>query len=95
MTMDVADTPTFRLVTVNGLLNFKRGMDITFRSKSIFVRAGEFHVGSKENPFTNNCKIILSGNKSNQAMAYDSSVEAGNKVFANINVVKMYGKARN
>jgi hypothetical protein len=32
MTMDVADTPIYRLVNVNGLLNFKRGINITFRA---------------------------------------------------------------
>lgn len=64
MTMDVADTPILRLVAVNGLLNFKRGMDITFRAKHIFVRAGEIHVGSEEDPYTNNCNIILYGDKS-------------------------------
>jgi len=63
MTMDVADTPVFRSVNVNGILNFKRGMNITFRAYHIFVRAGEFHVGSKENPFTDNVNIILYGDK--------------------------------
>jgi len=94
MTMDVADTPIFRLVRVNGILNFKRGMDITFRAKHIFVRAGQLHVGSKENPFTNECKIILYGERNSQAIVYDNAVEAGNKVFANLNIVKMYGKSR-
>ena len=95
LTMDVADTPIFRLVRVNGILNFKRGMNITFRAKHIFVRAGEFHVGSKENPFTDECNIILYGEKNSMAIVYDNAVESGNKVFANLNVVKMYGKARN
>ena len=95
MTMDLEDTPIFRLVRVNGLLNFKRGMNITFRAKHIFVRAGELHVGSKENPFVDNCKIILYGDKSSQAIVYDNAVEGGNKVLANINVVKMYGKPKN
>jgi hypothetical protein len=95
ITMDIADTPIFRLVRVNGLLNFKRGMNITFRSKHIFVRAGELHVGSKENPFVDNCNIILYGERNSMAIVYDNAVEAGNKVLANINVVKMYGKARN
>tara|TARA_B110000285_G_scaffold54144_1_gene61670 strand:+ start:760 stop:1521 length:762 start_codon:yes stop_codon:yes gene_type:complete len=95
MTMDVADTPIFRLVRVNGILNFKRGMNITFRAKHILVRAGEFHVGSKENPFTDNCNIILYGDINSMAIAYDNAVEAGNKIFVNLNLVKMYGKARN
>jgi len=70
-------------------------MNITFRAKHILVRAGEFHVGSKSNPFTDNCNIILYGERKSMAIAYDNAVEAGNKVFVNLNKVKMYGKARN
>ena len=95
MLMDVADTPIFDLVTINGLLTFKRGMNITFRTKQIFVRAGELHVGSKADPFVDNCNIILYGGRYDKAMAFTSSIEAGNKVIANINTIKMYGKARN
>jgi len=95
MTMDVADTPILNLVSVNGLLNFKLGMNITFRAKHIFVRAGELHVGSKENPFTDNCNIILYGEKNSQGIVMDNAVEAGNKILANINVVSIFGKARN
>lgn len=95
MTMDVADTPVFRLVSVNGLLNFKRGMNISFKAEHIFIRAGELHVGSKENPFTDNCIITLYGDKSSQAIVMDNAVEAGNKIIANLNVLSLYGKARN
>jgi len=95
MTMDIEDTPVFRLVRVNGLLNFKRGMDHTFRAKHIFIRAGELHVGSKEDPYLDNCKIILYGDKNSMAIVYDNAVEAGNKILANLNVMKMYGKPMN
>jgi hypothetical protein len=40
MTMDLAETPILRLVRVNGILRFKDDMDISFRAKHIFVRAG-------------------------------------------------------
>ena len=95
MTMDVADGPILRLVNVNGLLNFKRGMNITFRAKHIFIRAGELHVGSPENPFLENCVIELHGDKNSQAIVMDNAIEAGNKIIANVNVLSLYGKARN
>lgn len=40
MTMDVANTSVFTLVRINGILRFKDDMDITFRAKHIFIRAG-------------------------------------------------------
>ena len=95
MTMDVADGPIYNLVSVNGLLNFKRGMNITFKAKHIFIRAGELHVGSKENPFVDECTIMLIGDKSSQAIVIDGAIEAGNKILANINVLSLYGRARN
>ena len=45
MTMDLEETPIYRLVRVNGILNFKTGIDIKFNAKHIFIRAGELNVG--------------------------------------------------
>ena len=59
MTMDLRKTPNYRLIRINGILNFKRGIDIEFNAKHIFVRAGELNIGSKEEPFTNNVVINL------------------------------------
>lgn len=94
MLMDVADTPVFGLVRVNGQLTFKQGLDITFKAKHIFVRAGELHIGSKEEPFNATAKIILQGEKSAMAIVYDNAIEAGNKLIANVNKIFMYGKPR-
>jgi hypothetical protein len=69
-------------------------MDIVFRAKHIFVRAGELHVGSKEEPFNATAKIVLYGEKSAMAIVYDNAVEAGNKLIANVNKIFMYGKPR-
>ena len=41
-----------------------------------------------------NLKIILHGKHRTWHFAYDNSVEAGNKIIANLNVLKMYGKPR-
>jgi hypothetical protein len=42
----------FQLVRVNGNLTIAQdGKDKHFRCKHLFIRGGEFHVGSKETPF--------------------------------------------
>jgi len=38
--------------------------------------------------------ITLYGEKNAGAIVYDNAIEAGNKVLANVNVVKMFGKDR-
>jgi hypothetical protein len=63
MTMDIPETPILRLVRVNGILNFKSDIDIYFKAKHIFIRAGELNIGQKEFPYEKNCKIELFGEK--------------------------------
>jgi hypothetical protein len=94
MTMDVADGPELRLVRINGILRFKNDMNITFRAKHIFVRAGELLIGTKEKPHNGTCEIILYGEKNARAIVYDNAIEAGNKLIANLNVMRIYGKRR-
>jgi len=38
-----------------------------------------------------NATITLYGEKNSQAMVYENAVEAGNKLIANLGVMKMYG----
>ena len=66
--------------------------DRVLRAKHIFVRAGEFLVGSKEFPYLGKLTIELHGEKDAKAIVYDNAIEAGNKLIANINVMKIYGK---
>jgi hypothetical protein len=94
MTMDIEDTPIYRLVRVNGILNFKKDIDIHFKAKHIFIRAGELNIGSKEFPYEKNCKIELMGEKDQKAIVYDNAIEAGNKLIANTNKLNMFGKKR-
>lgn len=52
--LDLEETPIFNSLTINGRLSFiQNGMDIHLRSKYIFVRAGEFFIGSEDQPFEN------------------------------------------
>lgn len=69
-------------------------MDISFRAKHVFVRAGELIIGSKEAPYLHNGTITLYGEKDAKAVVYDNAIEAGNKLIANVNKIRMYGKQR-
>jgi len=89
------DTPIYRLVRVNGMLTFKNDMkNTTFHAKHIFIRAGELHIGSKEAPFLGLCTIMLHGEKDAKHIVYDNAIEAGNKLIANLNIMRIYGRQR-
>lgn len=60
----------------------------------MFIRNGEFHVGSKEKPFLSNFTLALFGEKNAETIVYTNAVEAGNKNVANLNKLYMYGKPR-
>jgi hypothetical protein len=94
MILDIPETPILQLLRVNGHLIFSTEMDVHLRAKHIFVRAGELHIGSETEPYQGNALITLFGEKNAEAMVYDNAIEAGNKLIANVGVVKMFGKQR-
>jgi archaellum component FlaG (FlaF/FlaG flagellin family) len=94
MILDIAETPIFGNVEVNGMLSFKNDTDIHLRVKHLFIRAGELHIGSKDYPFKNKAIITLHGAKDDRAMVYETNVEAGNKVIANVGKIVMVGTPR-
>jgi hypothetical protein len=94
MIIDIVETPIIKLMRVNGILIFSDEMDVHLRAKHIFVRAGELHIGNETNPYQHNALITLFGEKNAESIVYDNAIEAGNKLIANVNVVKMYGKQR-
>ena len=53
LVLDLDETPVFSSLTINGRLSFMRGIDVHLRAKQIFVRAGEFFIGTEEEPFEN------------------------------------------
>jgi len=53
MILDIEETPIFNLIRINGKLTFKQDMNITLNAKHIFIRAGELHIGSEEEPYEN------------------------------------------
>jgi len=44
---DLADSPVYRMVRVNGILTFKNDSNTHLRAKHIFIRAGELRIGSE------------------------------------------------
>jgi hypothetical protein len=94
MILDIEETPIFGLVRVNGQLSFSNETDVHLRANYIFIRAGELLIGSETYPYPNTAKITLYGNKTTENIVYDNNIEAGNKIIANVNVMKMYGKQR-
>ena len=64
------------------------------RTRQIFVRAGEFFIGSEEKPFENQATITLLGDQDDETLVLSGTVSAGNKILATTNSVKFYGKAR-
>ena len=53
MVLDLAETPILGRLEINGRLTFKNDMDINLRSKLIWVRKGEFFIGSSSVPYEN------------------------------------------
>ena len=89
------ESPIYRLIRINGRLTFNHTMqNATLNAKHIFVRAGELHIGNKTHPYLGNLTIELHGEKDAKAIVYDNAIEAGNKLIANLNIMRIYGKQR-
>jgi hypothetical protein len=48
-------------------------------------------IGSKEKPHNGKVEIVLYGEKNARHIVYDNAIEAGNKLIANLNVMRIYG----
>lgn len=52
MLYDVAESPIYTMITINGRLTFEDNVkDLHLRAKYIFVKAGELIIGNQTNPF--------------------------------------------
>ena len=94
MIFNMNPSPVYRLVRVNGNLTFDNTTDTHFKCKHLFIRAGEVHIGSEDYPMQKNARITLFGEKDAVSIVYDNAVEAGNKIIANINKLRVYGMPR-
>lgn len=97
---DLVDSPIFDVVTVNGRLSFIDDDNTDFypqinlNAKHIFVRAGELLIGSADVPYVHKASITLHGARADAQVKMSGTVEAGNKIIANTNLVEFYGKPR-
>lgn len=89
-------SPKYGLVRVNGRLTFDNTTDTHLKAKHIFIRAGELHIGSEEYPILPNisARITLYGEKGAETIVYDNAIEAGNKLIANVGIMRIYGTPR-
>ena len=66
MKIDIAETPIFKSLTINGILEFDPAQATsTLRSKYIFIKEGELNAGTSDSPFPNKIIIKLLGDKTN------------------------------
>lgn len=97
MLLDLNETPKFNTLTINGRLSFiqkSEQFDIHLMAERIFVRAGEFFIGSEDEPFTSEAKITLMGGQKSDTLTLSGTVEAGNKVLAVSGLASFYGAPR-
>jgi len=94
MIFNMNPSPKYNLVRVNGKLSFDNTTDCHLKAKHIFIRAGELHVGSEEYPYTMKGRITLYGEKGAETIVYDNAIEAGNKLIANVNIMRIYAVPR-
>ena len=98
MIYDLADSPVFDVITVNGRLTFNDDIlwmaEQNLNAKHIFVRKGELIIGTEAIPQESAAKITLWGDRADEAVKMSGTVEAGNKMISNTNLVSMYGTPR-
>ena len=98
MEFDIEETPLLKSLTINGRLTFKNdpeeAVDRTIHAYIVFVRAGEFFIGSEEEPYNGIATVKLYGEPRSEAIAFSMYTEGGNKGILNIGTVKMFGKGR-
>jgi len=95
MVLDLEETPILNSIEINGRLSFVQdGTNVHLRSKQIFVRAGEFFIGSEETPFAAEALITLHGMQDEVTLDLSGSISAGNKILATTGRVLFYGQPR-
>ena len=68
--------------------------DIHLMAEKIFVRAGEFFIGTEEEPFTSQATITLLGTQDAETLTLSGTIEGGNKVLGVTNLASFHGKPR-
>ena len=96
MLLDLNETPNLHTLTINGRLSViqQDDFDVHIKAERIFVRAGEFFIGSEEQPFTSQATITLLGEQDSDTITLAGTVKAGNKAIAISGKVEFYGQHR-
>lgn len=96
MLLDLNETPKLKTLTINGRLSFLQqdGFDIHLMAGYIFVRAGEFIIGTEESPFTSKATITLLGDQKSDTLTLSGTIDGGNKVLGVTNIASFHGKPR-
>jgi len=95
MLLDIEETPIFASLEINGRLSFlDDDKDIHLRANKIFVRAGEFFIGTATAPFSRNATISLMGDQETETLTLGGTVDGGNKVLGIVGQVEFYGTTR-
>lgn len=100
----IGPSPIYREIRILGRLSFGPangdGIGPHLRAHHIFVEGGEFLIGQPpkgDQPavaYIGKATITLHGNKEESYLAFDRSIEAGNKVLANAGFMYFHGEER-
>jgi hypothetical protein len=91
MVLNINETPELGDITIDGRLTFKTDIgDITLKATTIWVKTGQFYIGTSDTPFPNKATIVLDGERESDTVPI-TSIETGNKVLANTGEVRWYG----
>lgn len=90
---DLAESPKLNMITVKGCLEFlgDNSKDQILHAHQIFVYGGKLTIGSQITPYSRKAEIVLYGVYNDQFITMPGAVEAGNKMIANVGMVKMVG----
>lgn len=95
---DLADSPIFEVVTVNGRLSWMDDKEyipkLNLNAEHIFVRAGELLIGTVDARYEAEAQITLYGARADEQVKMSGTVEAGNKIIANTGLVAFYGQEK-
>jgi len=72
MEFDLADSPIFNEIEINGCLNFRNNKDapdLNLNAKKILIRGGELYIGKKDERFENKATITLHGDRNEPTIA--------------------------
>ena len=83
---------TFGELVIDGIFKIDSPFpEVTIRANNIWVRGGEFKIGTKEQPYTGKVNIILTGIKTSRSLLIDDISDIGTKSIAVTGLMEFYG----